>query len=89
MKPTLEDLKKDQRILREYRSLIRLASPEMADEEIRLVRQSYKMALEACVNRQEKLGELTIFHALGVARIVVNEMRLGIQSLVMSELQPH
>ena len=86
MKPTLEDLKKDQRILREYRALIRSASPDMDKDEISLIKRSFNMALKACIDRQEKLGELTIFHALGVAMIVVNEMRLGIQSVVSALL---
>jgi len=86
MKPTLEDLKKDQRILREYRALIRSANPEMDKAEMSLIKRSFNLALEACVGQREKLGELTIFHALGVARIVVDEMRLGIQSVVSALL---
>jgi len=86
MKPTLEDLKKDQRILRDYRALVRAASPDMNKDEISLLKQSYHLALEACMTRQEKLGELTIFHAIGVARIVVDEMRLGLRSVVSALL---
>ncbi|KPK81560.1 MAG: MFS transporter [Bacteroides sp. SM23_62_1] len=80
------ELLKDSRLLNTYRGLIRVASPNLEKEEVQLLRKAFLLSADACLNRQKKLGELTIYHSLGVARIVAEEMGLGLHSIVSALL---
>jgi guanosine-3',5'-bis(diphosphate) 3'-pyrophosphohydrolase len=80
------ELLKDNRILGKYRRLIRVASPNLEKEEMKLLKKAFMLSLDACTLRQKKLGDLTIFHSLGVARIVAEEMGLGLYSVVSALL---
>lgn len=80
------ELLKDSRILNKYRGLIRIASPNLEKEEMALLKKAFELSLDACMMRQEKLGALTIFHSLGVARIVTEEMGMGMYSVVSALL---
>lgn len=73
-------------ILNKYRGLVRVILPGMEKEEMKLLRKAFSLALEACEKRQKKLGELTIIHALGVARIVAQEIGLGMHSVISAML---
>ena len=80
------ELLKDSRILNKYRKLVRFASPKLEKEELRLLRKAFLTSLDACQLTRKKLGELTIYHSLGVARIVAEEMGLGFYSVISSLL---
>jgi GTP pyrophosphokinase len=69
-------------ILSKYRGLIRMVNPVMDKEEMQLLKKAFQMAIEACEKGQKKLGDLTIFHALGVARITAEEIGLGMTSVI-------
>jgi GTP pyrophosphokinase len=62
--------------------ILRVASPNLEKEEVQLLKKAFLITLDACIHRQKKLGQLTIFHSLGVARIVAEEMGLGLYSVV-------
>jgi len=80
------ELLKDSRVLSKYRGFIRVASPNLEKEEMQLLKKAFQFSVDACMLRQKKLGELTIFHSLGVARIVADEMGLGLYSVVSALL---
>jgi GTP diphosphokinase / guanosine-3',5'-bis(diphosphate) 3'-diphosphatase len=80
------NLRKDTRILSKYRGLIRIANPNLDKEDMRLLKKAFNLALDACTRQQKKLGDLTIFHALGVARIVAEEIGLGVHSVISAML---
>jgi len=80
------ELLKDKRIVNKYRGLVRIAGPNLEKEEMKLLKKAFMLSLDACVLRQKKLGDLTIFHSLGVARIVAEEMGLGLYSVVSALL---
>jgi len=86
MSDTPYDIKQDPKVLSDYRALLRQSRSICDSEEYSDVKKAFRMALDACRDKQLSLGEPTIFHALGVARIVANEMGLGSNSLISSLL---
>jgi GTP pyrophosphokinase len=82
----INDLHNDRQILNKYRGLVRAANPNLEKEELLLLKKAFNIALDACSSKQNKLGELTIFHAIGVARIVAEDMGLGVHSVISALL---
>lgn len=80
------NLRKDTRVLNQYRGLVRVANPNLDREEMVLLKKAFNLALDACFIQQKKLGDLSIFHALGVARIVAEEIGLGVNSVISALL---
>jgi GTP pyrophosphokinase len=80
------NLRKDARVLSQYRGLIRTANPNLDKEDMLLLKKAFNLALDACRGQQKKLGDLTIFHAIGVARIVAEEIGLGVHSVISALL---
>jgi guanosine-3',5'-bis(diphosphate) 3'-pyrophosphohydrolase len=76
----------DKQVLSRYRALVRVANPNLEKEDMLLLKKAFNLALDACSKGQNKLGELTIFHAIGVARIVAEEIGLGVPSVISALL---
>jgi GTP diphosphokinase / guanosine-3',5'-bis(diphosphate) 3'-diphosphatase len=68
-------------ILARYRSLLRTAKEKLNDEDKKLIRRAFNLALDAHKNVRRKSGELYIFHPLAVAEIVAKEIGLGATSI--------
>ena len=73
-------------MLQAYRELLRISKPDLGAWEFGMLKKAMNLALDACRDSPVKLGEHTIFHALGVARIVAGEMGLGAPSIVTALL---
>ena len=73
-------------MLNAYRALLRQCKDICSMDEYKDVRKAFRMALDACREKQLSLGEPAIFHAMGVARIAANEMGLGSNSIIASLL---
>jgi GTP diphosphokinase / guanosine-3',5'-bis(diphosphate) 3'-diphosphatase len=74
-------------ILKEYTSLLRLLKPRLktkADKDA--LRKAFEMAVSAHENVRRKSGEPYILHPLAVAKIVVEEIGLGVRSTIASLL---
>ncbi len=80
------NLHTDKQVLSKYRGLVRAANPNLEKEDMLLLKKAFNIALDACSSKQNKLGELTIFHAIGVARIVAEEIGLGVHSVISALL---
>ena len=80
------NLRNDKQILSNYRGLVRVVNPNLDKEDMQLLKKAFNMALDACTRQHKKLGDITIVHALGVARIVAEEIGLGINSVVSALL---
>lgn len=80
------DIRKDRKVLKAYRSMLALSRQLYDQDEHKEVRRCLKLALEACVHAGPILEEPAILHAIGVARIVAVEIGLGINSVVASLL---
>lgn len=73
-------------ILREYRSLLRALKHRLKKGDRALVRHAFEMAADAHKDTRRKSGEPYIFHPLAVAKIVVNEIGLGVTSAICALL---
>ncbi len=67
-------------ILREYRALLRGVKSHMKRGDKKLLRRAFEIAADAHKEMRRKSGEPYIFHPLAVARIVVEEIGLGVTS---------
>jgi GTP pyrophosphokinase len=73
-------------ILREYRALLRALKQRIKKGDKRLVRRAFEIAVEAHRDMRRKSGEPYILHPLAVARIVVEEIGLGVTSSICALL---
>jgi GTP diphosphokinase / guanosine-3',5'-bis(diphosphate) 3'-diphosphatase len=73
-------------ILREYRALLRALKARLKKGDKRLVRRAFEIAAEAHQHMRRKSGEPYIFHPLAVAKIVVEEIGLGVTSVICALL---
>lgn len=73
-------------ILREYRSLLRALKSRLKKGDKELVRRAFEIAAEAHQHMRRKSGEPYIFHPLAVAKIVVEEISLGVTSVICALL---
>lgn len=81
---TEEEEKKS--ILREYRALLRGLKKSLKRGDKALLRHAFEVAVEAHRNTRRKSGEPYIMHPLAVARIVVEEIGLGVTSAICALL---
>jgi guanosine-3',5'-bis(diphosphate) 3'-pyrophosphohydrolase len=73
-------------ILREYRGLLRALKQTLKKGDKTLLRHAFEMAVEAHKDMRRKSGEPYILHPLAVARIVVEEIGLGVTSAICALL---
>jgi GTP pyrophosphokinase len=73
-------------ILREYRALLRALKQRIKKGDRRLVRRAFEIAVDAHRDMRRKSGEPYILHPLAVARIVVEEIGLGVTSSICALL---
>jgi guanosine-3',5'-bis(diphosphate) 3'-pyrophosphohydrolase len=69
-----------------YRALLKAARNTVAPEDISKIRRALDIAIVACGNNVTITGEAQILHALSVARIIAEEMELGLSSIVSALL---
>ncbi len=73
-------------ILREYRSLLRALKLRLKKGDKKLVRRAFEISAEAHKHMRRKSGEPYILHPLAVAKIVVEEIALGVTSVICALL---
>jgi len=73
-------------ILREYRALLRALKESLKKGDKTLLRHAFEMSVEAHKDMRRKSGEPYILHPLAVARIVVEEIGLGVTSTICALL---
>ena len=73
-------------ILREYRALLRALKTRIKRGDKTLLRRAFEMAVDAHMDMRRKSGEPYILHPIAVARIVVEEIGLGIRSTICALL---
>ncbi|MDZ4846487.1 MAG: bifunctional (p)ppGpp synthetase/guanosine-3',5'-bis(diphosphate) 3'-pyrophosphohydrolase [Chitinophagales bacterium] len=83
--PDNEQEKKE--ILKHYRHLLRVVKPRLnSEEDRRLLRKAFELSLNAHKNMRRKSGDPYILHPLAVATITVEEMGLGVTSVICALL---
>jgi len=73
-------------ILREYRALLRALKDSLKKGDKALLRHAFEIAVDAHKDMRRKSGEPYILHPLAVARIVVEEIGLGVTSAICALL---
>jgi GTP diphosphokinase / guanosine-3',5'-bis(diphosphate) 3'-diphosphatase len=73
-------------ILREYRALLRALKERLKRGDKTMLRRAFEMSADAHKDMRRKSGEPYILHPLAVARIVVEEIGLGVTSAVCALL---
>ncbi len=73
-------------ILREYRALLKSLKQSIKKGDKALLRHAFEMAVEAHRHMRRKSGEPYILHPLAVARIVTEEIGLGVTSAICALL---
>lgn len=73
-------------ILREYRALLRGLKSRIKKGDKRLIRMAFEISADAHKDMRRKSGEPYILHPLAVARIVVEEISLGVTSVICALL---
>ncbi|MBM3436913.1 MAG: HD domain-containing protein, partial [Bacteroidetes bacterium] len=69
-----------------YRDLLRFCKPFIDKNETRLLRKAYEMVLEYHRPTWEATGEEYVYHSIGVAKITLIELNLGIPSVICALL---
>jgi len=73
-------------ILREYRALLRALKQRIKKGDKRLLRRAFEISADAHKDMRRKSGEPYILHPVAVARIVVEEIGLGVTSAICALL---
>lgn len=66
----------NKRITKEYKELLRVSYRTLSDEDKKMIRRAFEVAVEAHNNQRRKSGEAYIFHPIAVARIVASKIGL-------------
>ena len=67
-------LKKNAAITKAYKELLRVSYQSLSDEDKKLIRKAFEVAVEAHKDQRRKSGEAYIFHPIAVAKIVAQEI---------------
>lgn len=68
-------------IAREYKELLRISYQTLSDDDKKLIRKAFDVAVDAHKDQRRKSGEAYIFHPIAVAKIVASEIGLGATSI--------
>jgi guanosine-3',5'-bis(diphosphate) 3'-pyrophosphohydrolase len=68
-------------IAREYKELLRITYQTLSPEDKKIVRKAFDVAVDGHKDQRRKSGEAYIFHPIGVAKIVAQEIGLGATSI--------
>ncbi|MEE1898970.1 RelA/SpoT family protein [Flavobacterium rakeshii] len=68
-------------IAKEYKELLRISYQTLTEEDKKLIRKAFDVAVDAHKDQRRKSGEAYIFHPIAVAKIVAAEIGLGATSI--------
>lgn len=68
-------------IAREYKELLRISYQTLSEEDKKLIRKAFDVAVDAHKDQRRKSGEAYIFHPIAVAKIVAADIGLGATSI--------
>ncbi len=64
-------------IAKEYKELLRISYQTLSEEDKKLIRKAFDVAVDAHKDQRRKSGEAYIFHPIAVAKIVASQIGLG------------
>ncbi len=78
--------KENKEIAKQYKELLRISYQSLNDEDKKLIRSAFDIAVDAHKNQRRKSGEAYVFHPIAVAKIVASEMGLDAVSIASALL---
>ncbi|MGB5555892.1 MAG: RelA/SpoT family protein, partial [Flavobacteriaceae bacterium] len=81
---TLE--KENKEIAKQYKELLRISYQNLSDDDKKLIRAAFEIAVDAHKDQRRKSGEAYIFHPIAVAKIVASEIGLDATSIASALL---
>lgn len=64
-------------IAKEYKELLRISYQRLTDDDKKIIRKAFDVAVDAHKEQRRKSGEAYIFHPIAVAKIVASQIGLG------------
>ncbi len=84
---TETDLEQENKeIAKQYKQLLKISYRTLSDEDKKLIRSAFDVAVDAHKNQRRKSGEAYIFHPIAVAKIVASEIGLDATSIAAALL---
>jgi len=77
----LEIEQENKAIAKEYKELLRISYQTLSEDDKKLIRKAFDVAVDAHKDQRRKSGEAYIFHPIAVAKIVASEIGLGATSI--------
>ncbi len=78
--------KENKEIAKQYKELLRISYQTLSNEDKKLIRSAFDVAVDAHKNQRRKSGEAYIFHPIAVAKIVASEIGLDAVSIAAALL---
>lgn len=78
--------KENKAIARQYKELLKVSYQTLSDDDKKLIRQAFDIAVDAHKEQRRKSGEAYIFHPIAVAKIVASEIGLDAVSIASALL---
>ncbi len=78
--------KENAAIAKAYKELLKVSYTTLSDDDKKLIRRAFEVALDGHKNQRRKSGEAYIFHPLAVAKIVAQEIGLDATSIASALL---
>jgi GTP pyrophosphokinase len=78
--------KENKQIAKQYKELLRISYQTLTDEDKKLIRSAFDVAVDAHKDQRRKSGEAYIFHPIAVAKIVASEIGLDAVSIASALL---
>lgn len=73
-------------LARRYKDMLKGSYQELSDEDKKLIRKAFDLAVEAHKDQRRKSGEPYVYHPIAVAKIVANDIGLGATSIAAALL---
>ncbi len=78
--------KENKEIAKQYKELLRISYQNLSDDDKKVIRAAFEVALDAHKDQRRKSGEAYIFHPIAVAKIVASEIGLDAVSITSALL---
>ncbi|MDC6367604.1 MULTISPECIES: RelA/SpoT family protein [Flavobacteriaceae] len=78
--------KENKEIAKQYKELLRISYQTLSDEDKKLIRSAFDVAVDAHKDQRRKSGEAYIFHPIAVAKIVASKIGLDAVSIASALL---
>ena len=78
---TIEQLTENKEITKQYKKLLSISYQTLSDQDKKIIRLAFDMAVDAHSDQRRKSGEAYIFHPISVAKIVAQQIGLDATSI--------